>query len=308
MATPTRHLCRHLRQLTRSISGTPKTIQSQRSCTSRSYSVALLQKASRTDRVRSLSNFASQRADQSEEIGEGLDESEYLKPQKPYTLSDLSPAERADYEQLSKHDQTQYMKLQNHFKALFESSDSQTELESLADQADREIEREGGPSVALEFSTARAKGAEVGYWAEDEDDEFGQMEDADNEWSEEHITTVAESELDLHRDIREYTRIAAWDLPLLQRKLKARHKALQKTTLTLSKNTRNHSSLQITPHLSDFATQHTWAKHTQHSTKWWWNSAAKISCKTPTRLTNSPSLSASNSSNSQEFATTRTRT
>lgn len=118
----------------------------------------------------------------------------------------------------SKEEQKTYMKLQNHFKAMFESSEFQGDLDSMADQADREIEREGGFNVSLDFNTARAKGGEVGYWAEDEDDEFGQMEDGDDDFSEEHITTVAESQLDLHRDIREYTRAAAWDLPLLQRK------------------------------------------------------------------------------------------
>ena len=145
-----------------------------------------------------------------------LHESEYLTPAEPYTLSDLSPEERADYETLPPAERKNYLALQNHIKALLESKEAQDELKQMVDKADRDIEREGGPDLAIDFPIVRAKGPEIGYWAEDEDDEFGQMEDADDDMSPEHITSVAESQLDLHRDIREYTRIAAWDLPLLQ--------------------------------------------------------------------------------------------
>ena len=61
----------------------------------------------------------------------------------------------------------------------------------------------------------RLKPAEIGYWAEDEDDEFGVQEDADDDTDESMINAVAESELELHREIRQYTRAAAWDMPLL---------------------------------------------------------------------------------------------
>ena len=77
---------------------------------------------------------------------------------------------------------------------------------------DREIERE----APLDFGrSTRLRPAEIGLWAADEEDEFGQMEDADDYVDDSMMTAVAESELDLHRDIRQYTRAAAWDMPLL---------------------------------------------------------------------------------------------
>jgi small subunit ribosomal protein S35 len=63
------------------------------------------------------------------------------------------------------------------------------------------------------------KPSEVGLFAEDDPDTFAQVEDADDDWDESMITSIAESELQLHREIREYTRMAAWDMPLLTSKL-----------------------------------------------------------------------------------------
>ena len=79
-------------------------------------------------------------------------------------------------------------------------------------QMGREIEREA-PEV-FENPT-RLKPSEVGFWAEDEEDELGRYEDADDDVDESMMTAMAESELELHREIRQYTRAAAWDMPLL---------------------------------------------------------------------------------------------
>lgn len=218
MSSSARHICRGFKQLSRNIPAKRKSIHHNCQFAARPFSSSITRRAEGSSGAPSSRASSSRTAGQNENVGEGLDETEYLTPKQAYSTADLTPSERADYELLSKEDQKQYLKLQNHFKAIFESSGEQEEIEALADQADKDIDREGGPGVNLDFPTARAKGPEIGYWAEDDDDEFGQMEDADNEFSEEHITTVAESELDLHRDIREYTRIAAWDLPLLQSK------------------------------------------------------------------------------------------
>ncbi|RAL08110.1 mitochondrial 37S ribosomal protein mS35 [Aspergillus homomorphus CBS 101889] len=56
-----------------------------------------------------------------------------------------------------------------------------------------------------------------GFWAEEEPDEFGIVEDADEEYYEDDITTMAYAELEQHREIREYARIAAWDMPSLSK-------------------------------------------------------------------------------------------
>ncbi|KAI1978022.1 37S ribosomal protein S24, mitochondrial [Ophidiomyces ophidiicola] len=54
----------------------------------------------------------------------------------------------------------------------------------------------------------------TGFWAEDENDSFAQYED-DDDWKDDDITSMAHAELQEHRDIRKYARIAAWDMPSL---------------------------------------------------------------------------------------------
>lgn len=145
-----------------------------------------------------------------------VDPSEYRIPSKPATVADLPPEERANFETLSKDEQTQYLGLRNHYQAILEEG-AEEELESEAVQAqvnklDRELERD----YPLEFDNTRVRDSELGFWAEDEDDELGITPDNDDDWDESMITSIAESELEVHREVREYTRAAIWDMPLLQ--------------------------------------------------------------------------------------------
>ena len=144
-----------------------------------------------------------------------IDTSELLTPSNPISAVDFDPEERATYEALSKPEQVNYLALRNHTNAILESPRTEEQLERLAEEVGREIDREDPWDFPEE---PKVKASELGYWGDDEDDEFGQVEDADDEVYDEHITTVAENELDLHREIREYTRIAAWDMPLLSSK------------------------------------------------------------------------------------------
>jgi small subunit ribosomal protein S35 len=134
---------------------------------------------------------------------------------KPFTVADFTPQQRADYEQLSKEEQAAEL---NRINAMLEAMDSpefDAEMEKEATEIAREIDREIEP---LRFQDYRARGQEVGFWADEEDDEFGQVEDDDDDIEEEDITSVAHSELEVHREMREYARIVAWDMPLLKSK------------------------------------------------------------------------------------------
>jgi small subunit ribosomal protein S35 len=55
----------------------------------------------------------------------------------------------------------------------------------------------------------------LGYWGEDEEDEIAQVEDDDDQFRNDAITSMAHAELEEHREMREYARIMAWDMPLL---------------------------------------------------------------------------------------------
>ena len=58
-----------------------------------------------------------------------------------------------------------------------------------------------------------------GFWAEDDGDELAQVEDGDEEINDDEITAIAHAEMELHREMREYARIAAWDMPMLSSKV-----------------------------------------------------------------------------------------
>lgn len=65
----------------------------------------------------------------------------------------------------------------------------------------------------MRFEDVQEKGR--GFWSEEEEDEFCLVEDGDEDFNDDEITSMAHAELELHREIREYARIAAWDMPSL---------------------------------------------------------------------------------------------
>lgn len=129
-------------------------------------------------------------------------------------MDDLDAEERADYETMSKKDQARYLAVQNHIKAVMESGEMADVTEDMATRVAFQINREGtNPEFREERDVLSMRDE---FWYED-DDEFTQVPDADDEIDDSYITSIAESELEVHREIREYQRIAAWDLPLLGR-------------------------------------------------------------------------------------------
>jgi hypothetical protein len=151
----------------------------------------------------------------------------YQTPSSPITIADLDADELADFNMLSPKDQVAYLKLQNLYAAEFEeagldvNNDPEGELpdplmDKLVVDLERKLDKEIEP---LDFPDVPLQNKDKGFWAlDEEDDEFTQVEDGEEEWDESAITSVAHSELDLHREIREYTRVIAWDMPLLQSK------------------------------------------------------------------------------------------
>lgn len=86
------------------------------------------------------------------------------------------------------------------------------ELDKKVNQIDKEED--------LRFEDIRTK--QRGFWAEDDPDELAQVEDGDEEINDDEITSMAHSEMELHREVREYARIAAWDMPMLSSKFEIR--------------------------------------------------------------------------------------
>lgn len=81
------------------------------------------------------------------------------------------------------------------------------------DRAAADIERQ----TPMRFEDVKRKGGSR-FWAEAEDDEFADVEDGDDSPEDDDITSMAHAELEVHREMREYARITAWDMPLLSSK------------------------------------------------------------------------------------------
>jgi hypothetical protein len=142
-----------------------------------------------------------------------VDPSSYRTPSTPITADDLDPEDRANFETLSEPKKEEYLGLQNHYIAILEEPDGESRYaNAMEDRMVEEIEREAPDEIGRIEKLAPQ---DIGYWAEEEEDELGLHEDGDDDADESHITAVAEAELELHREIRQYTRIAAWDMPLL---------------------------------------------------------------------------------------------
>ncbi|OCT52917.1 37S ribosomal protein Rsm24 [Cladophialophora carrionii] len=233
MATPARYLSRTLFQVSRRI-------PVKRKCQSAAFGRPQIPNRS-IQCQRHLSTTIAQRADNTRDTSasDGEDHTEdaldfdfdkepkggYQMPSSPITVADLDADELADFNMLSPKDQVAYLKLQNHYAAEFEAagidvnSDPEGELpdpvmDKLVVDLERKLDKEIEP---LDFPDIPLQNKDKGFWAlDEEDDEFTQVEDGEEEWDESAITSVAHSELDLHREIREYTRVIAWDMPLLQ--------------------------------------------------------------------------------------------
>ncbi|KAA8649846.1 hypothetical protein EYZ11_010101 [Aspergillus tanneri] len=137
--------------------------------------------------------------------------SEDVPPMPEYSPDLLTKEERSMYDMMSPEEQAEF-DAENR-RMVEEFNDPQKRAAKLAeiDRSVAELDRDG-----FRFEDVREKRA--GFWADGEEDEFGMVEDADDEFRDDDITSMAHAELEVHREIREYARIAAWDMPLLSSK------------------------------------------------------------------------------------------
>lgn len=110
----------------------------------------------------------------------------------------LSPEERAEFDAENRRAVADFNDLEKR-AAVF------AELEKSVNQIDKEHD--------IRFEDVRDKSR--GFWAEDESDELALVEDGDEEINDDEITSTAHAQMELQRELREYARITAWDMPML---------------------------------------------------------------------------------------------
>ena len=119
----------------------------------------------------------------------------------------LEPEAKADYDSLSPEDKIAFQNDARTTWEHFNSPDVQSELNAHVSQLAYELSQENPrPRPTPER-------IQPGFFAMGEDDEQGTGEDGD--FNGDDISSLAHGELEQHREIREYARIAAWEMPLL---------------------------------------------------------------------------------------------
>jgi small subunit ribosomal protein S35 len=129
-----------------------------------------------------------------------------------YSPELLNKEERSMYDMLAPEEREQFDAENRRIVEEFNDPAKRAAAFAEIEKSVSSMEKETG----LRFEDVREK--RLGFWGEEEDDEFALVEDADEAFNDDDITSMAHAELEVHREIREYARIAAWDMPLLSRK------------------------------------------------------------------------------------------
>lgn len=125
-----------------------------------------------------------------------------------FDVSALGPKDRNTYDHLSPEEKLEYEENTRKLDEHMNSPRVQSELTAEASTAAFEVSQEVGLE---EFK--KPPHFKPGFMAMGEEDEEGTGEDEDFEGDD--ISSTGHGELEQHREMREYARIAAWEMPLL---------------------------------------------------------------------------------------------
>ncbi|KAL8675388.1 MAG: hypothetical protein Q9168_000219 [Polycauliona sp. 1 TL-2023] len=133
-------------------------------------------------------------------------------PKEPYNFNydHLVPADRHQYDLLSPEEKKKFRDDERAAYNHLTSSEMESELQGMVSQAVYDISREAPRQRDV------SRYITPGLMAMGEVDEQDSGEDEDFEGDD--ITSIAHGELEQHREIREYARIAAWEMPMLTNK------------------------------------------------------------------------------------------
>ncbi|KAL4778934.1 mitochondrial ribosomal subunit protein-domain-containing protein [Aspergillus varians] len=136
---------------------------------------------------------------------------EDLPPAPEYSPDLLSQEERSMYDLMSPEERQEFDAEQQRLVAEFNDPQKRKAMFAEIDAEVNKIDKD----MPIRFM--EPPGEKIrGFWARNEDDEFGIVEDQD-EFYDDEITSMAHAELELHREVRDYARITAWDMPLLSK-------------------------------------------------------------------------------------------
>lgn len=132
-----------------------------------------------------------------------------------FDINDLDRDERAIYSSLSPAERQAWQEEAKQMHDYMTSPETESELSSAVSQAAYETAEETPHS---EVSIPRIKPGLMSMGEVDEQDSG-----EDEEFEGDDITSLGHGELEQHREMREYARIAAWEMPLLSSTFRCLH-------------------------------------------------------------------------------------
>jgi small subunit ribosomal protein S35 len=126
-----------------------------------------------------------------------------------YSFENFTDAEKSMYELMSSEERAVFDAENKRFVQMWNDPATRRETEDMIEFSAAQVDKKS----KMRFEDVRERNR--GFWAEEEEDEFSNAEDGDDTFKDDEITSMAHAELELHREVREYARIAAWDMPLL---------------------------------------------------------------------------------------------
>ena len=124
-----------------------------------------------------------------------------------YTVLDAD--DRSQYDLLSPEERTEFEREAQLLHDHFNSPAIDSKMSNVASDAAHELELESPPPAVIPQQERFRPGLIA--MGEDEEQDIGE----DGTFEGDDISSIAHGELEQHREIREYARIAAWEMPLL---------------------------------------------------------------------------------------------
>lgn len=136
-------------------------------------------------------------------------------PMPEYSVDLLTKEQRSMYDMMSPEERAAFDEENTRMVAEFNDPGKRAAAFEELEQSILKIDKEED----LRFEEIR-RPRRAGFWSEDEpDDLVNMLEDGDEEINDDEITSMAHAEMELHREMREYARITAWDMPMLSSKI-----------------------------------------------------------------------------------------
>lgn len=184
-----------------------------------------------------------------------------------YSPDQLSKEERKMYDMMAPEDRKQFDDENRRMVEDYNDPQKRAAMFAEMDQLANQVERE----EPMRFHDEPVK--RRGFWAEDETDEFTLVEDSDEVFGDDEMTSMAHAEVEMHREVRDYMRIAAWDMPhLSSRALLYPGLGFPPMLIQAIQNLQNRSLSLRKPTSSASATPPTWVNSTRPSPKSSWKS------------------------------------